>query len=116
MHNFAIEQVRDRRQSNVWMRTNVDFSGNAGFECDRTHVIEEDERADHAALCKWQNTSDFEAAKILATLFDHELDHLSSSAWPNIAVCGLRQKRPLHATGKQSESTSKPLCKGSPAE
>jgi len=46
VQDFALEQIGDRRQADVRMRAHVD-SGTRR-EIRRTHVIEKDERADHA--------------------------------------------------------------------
>ncbi len=76
MHDFASEQVGDRRQADMRMRTHVDGLRNAGGKIDRAHVIEKDERPDHASRCCRQHAADFKSAEIAATLFDDELDHL----------------------------------------
>ncbi len=46
VQDFALEQIGDRRQAYVRMRAHVDAG--AWREIRRTHVIEKDERADHA--------------------------------------------------------------------
>ena len=74
MHDLAREQIRDRRQADVRMRTHVDPPRQIRGELHRTHVIEEHERADHAALRPRQHAPDLEAAQIAATRFDHQLD------------------------------------------
>ena len=74
VHDLAREQVRDRRQADVRMRTHVDPPRQVRGKLHRTHVIEEDERADHAALRPRQHAPDLEAAQIAATRFDHQLD------------------------------------------
>ena len=45
----------------------------------RTHVIEEDERPDHAALRPRQHAPDFEAAEIAAPPLDDQLDRIVSA-------------------------------------
>ena len=48
MHDLALEQIGHRRQRDVRMRPHVDAVPRR--EVGRPHVIEEDERPDHAPL------------------------------------------------------------------
>src|SRR5512147_1194644 len=50
VHNLAREQIGDRRQANVWVRSHVDRAGHTRRHVYWTHMIEEDEGADHAPL------------------------------------------------------------------
>ena len=66
MHDLAREQIRDRRQADVRMRPHVDAPRQVRSDLHRPHVIEEHERADHAALRPRQHAPDLEAAEIAA--------------------------------------------------
>jgi hypothetical protein len=48
VHDLSLEEVRDRREVDVRMGTNIEPT--ARFELSRAEMIEENERADHAAL------------------------------------------------------------------
>jgi len=75
MHDLAIEQVRDRRQPNVWVGSHVHRLRNAGLEIHRPQVIEENERAHHAPGRIRQHAAYFEATEIPAALVNDELEH-----------------------------------------
>jgi hypothetical protein len=75
VHDFAVEEISDRRQADVRMRPHIHRSRDAGREIDRSHVIEEDERADHAAFGIRQHASDLKAAEIATALFNDDVDH-----------------------------------------
>ena len=75
MPDLAVEEIRDRRQPNVWMRPHVHALGNAGRKIHGPDVIEEDERPYHAPLLERQNATHFESAEIAAALVDDELEH-----------------------------------------
>src|SRR3546814_13748561 len=55
MIDRALEQVGDGRQTDVWMRTHV----RAATRCEvpRTHVVEEDEWADHLTMANRQHAA-----------------------------------------------------------
>jgi hypothetical protein len=58
------------------MRANVDIGIRTRWEVDRPHVIEEDERADHAPSGNGQYAAYFQtAAKLAAALFDDGFYH-----------------------------------------
>src|SRR5690606_2535689 len=50
MHDLAVEQVRHRREADVWMWTHVGGAWEPAREIHRPHVVEKDERTDHATL------------------------------------------------------------------
>src|SRR5690606_34968616 len=75
VHDLAFEQVGDRGQPDVRMRTHVDTARQARFELYRAHVVEKDEGTHHAPLHEWQHTPDFKAAEVLAALGDDKFDH-----------------------------------------
>ena len=69
------------------MRTHIDLVVDPGGEFDRSHMVEEDKRADHAALREWQNAPDLEPAQVTPSLVDHQLDHaISPSALAEIRL------------------------------
>ena len=72
VHDLAVEQERHGGEPDMGMRPHVDAL--AGAELDRPEMIEEDERADHAALDVGQRAADREAAEIDAARHDHEID------------------------------------------
>jgi hypothetical protein len=53
----------------------VDRARQAGREVHRSHVVEEHERADHAAPGEGQHPADLEAAQVAAPLADDDFDH-----------------------------------------
>jgi hypothetical protein len=55
------------------MRPHVDRAREVAVKMRGAEMIEEDERADHLLLRKWQHTSHFESAEVMAALFDHQL-------------------------------------------
>ena len=105
MHDLAVEQIGDGRQPDVRMRPHVDRARNARREIDRTHVIEEDERPDHAPLRERQHASDLEAAEVAAPLFDDELDHGKStpSCRRFASCCAGRATREYRRGGARDE-------------
>ena len=70
VHDLAREKIGDGGQADMRMRANVDMARNARRHVDRPHMIEEHERADHAALRMGKDAADFEPAKIFAALID----------------------------------------------
>src|SRR6185369_5068443 len=80
MDDFAVEEIGHGRKPDVRMRAHVDRARNAGREIDRSDVIEEHERPDHAPLMPGQDATDLEAAEVASSRIDDELDHSSSSA------------------------------------
>src|SRR5690606_41886476 len=97
MHDLAGEEVRDRRQPDMRVRTDIDVARNSRLEDDRAHVIEEDERADHPALRERQHPADVEAPETALPACDDDLDHdanprfrlaPASSPWPYLMDFG----------------------------
>ena len=72
VHDLAVEQERDGGEPDMRMRPHVDAL--AGAEFDRPEVIEEDERADHAAAHMRQCAAHREAAEVDAARHDDEVD------------------------------------------
>src|SRR5215469_8721512 len=75
VHDFAVEEIRERRKADVRMRPHVHGAWNSTREIDGTHMIEENERTYHPASRVGQHTAHFESAKILAPLVDYGLEH-----------------------------------------
>ena len=61
MLDFAVEQIGDGRKPDMRMRAHID--ADAGLEFRRAHMIDKDERPDHAALRRGQRAADFEACR-----------------------------------------------------
>ena len=98
MHDLAGEQIGDGRQSNMRMRAHIGAARKTGRKINRAHVIEEDERPDHAPLGEGQHAADLEAVAEFATpLFDDHLNHVVSPRQAplryGIAACR-RQMKP----------------------
>ena len=70
MHDLAREQIGDRGESDVRMRTHVDGLRKPGREVLRADVIEEDEGPDHVPPRERQHAPDFESPEIAAALVD----------------------------------------------
>src|SRR5258708_38186999 len=70
--DLALEQVGDGGEADVRMWPHIDAG--AGLEGDRSHLIEEDEGADHAALAGGQHAADLEAAEIAHARNDHDVE------------------------------------------
>src|SRR3546814_9216714 len=75
MHDLAIEQVGDRRQADMRMRTDIGLARQARLHQLGPHAVEEDVGADHAALGERQPAADFKGAQVAAALLDDEFDH-----------------------------------------
>jgi hypothetical protein len=57
------------------VRPDVDVARNSRREHGRTHMIEENEGADHAPLREGQHSSHIETAETASALIDDELNH-----------------------------------------
>jgi len=75
MHDLAGEQIGDGRQADMRMRPHVETK--AGAELGRTHVIEKNERPDHAPLRRGQGTSHGKAADVVRSRYDHLFDRVA---------------------------------------
>src|SRR3546814_17499898 len=75
MHDLAIEQVGDRRQTDMRMRTDIGLARRARLHQLGYHEVEEDVGADHAALGERQHAADFKGTQVEAALLDEEFDH-----------------------------------------
>src|SRR5690606_33694837 len=84
MHDLAREEVRDRRQTDVRMRTDIDVARDPRLEDERPHVIEEDERTDHSPPRVRQHPADVEPSEAPLPTRDHELDHGFPSLSPRL--------------------------------
>jgi hypothetical protein len=73
VNDLAVEQVGDRGQSDMRVRTHVQAA--AGAQYRRPHLIEENKRPDRAALAAGQGTAHMKAiAEIVHRRDDEELD------------------------------------------
>lgn len=79
VHDLTSKEIGDRRQADVRMRPDIRLTRDVRRQDHRPHVIEKNERADHAAPAPWQYPSDFEAAEVAAAGVDDELDHCGTS-------------------------------------
>ncbi|MBV8745195.1 MAG: hypothetical protein JO134_09160, partial [Xanthobacteraceae bacterium] len=61
----------------------VSLARQALGQIDRSHVIEEDERPDHAVARKGQNAADLEGADIAWPLINQQFDHPISPRYPD---------------------------------
>lgn len=64
MKDFAFDQVRHGRKTDVRVRTDIQTLTAAEHRL--AHLVEEDERADHPALRAWQCTTDPETVTQVA--------------------------------------------------
>src|SRR3546814_18192516 len=79
MHDFAIEQIGDRRQADMRMRPHIHAVWNAAGEIDGPHMVEGNERPHHPPFREGQDAPSFEAAQTATTVRAHEVQHASSS-------------------------------------
>src|SRR4051812_20572159 len=75
MHDLAFEQVRDRGQPDMRMRTNIRCAGNAGGEARRAYVVEEDKGPHHLVGAIRQDPSDLETTEVAPALVNYSLQH-----------------------------------------
>src|SRR4051812_28461960 len=92
MHDFAREQVGDSRKPDVRMRSHV--HAGAEQEFGGSHLVEENERADHLPLCGWKRPPDFEAADVTRA---RDYDGLDCVAGETIAGLRVFGRMPTHA-------------------
>src|SRR4051794_10756035 len=70
--NLALEQIGDRREIDMRMRSNVDAVPD--FKLYRPHLVEENERPDHLTLCGRQSAAHIESITEIAGAWDnHEV-------------------------------------------
>jgi hypothetical protein len=62
MMEVAAVKVSDRAKADMRMRPNIDAV--AGQQLGRPSLVEEDERANHLPLRRWQSTPNLKAAKV----------------------------------------------------
>jgi hypothetical protein len=72
MNDFALEQIRYRRESNVRVRS--DRNALTRWKLSRAHVIKEDKRTDHTSLSRRQNATHRKLPKIPFFGFDGQLN------------------------------------------
>jgi hypothetical protein len=98
MHDLAVEEIGDRRETDVRMRPH----GNAlaGREDRGPHVIEEHEWADHAPLRRWQHAAHVELAQAADARLDRELDRAACRD-----ALGLEARLNAHGASLQTGST-----------
>ncbi len=70
MQDFAFEQIGDRRQADVRMRAHVDAGPRR--EIRGTHVIEKDERADHAVRHPGEHPPHRKPAEVAGVRFEQK--------------------------------------------
>lgn len=87
MHDLAIEQIGDGREPDMRMRADVDTA--TGEELRRTHLIEENEGADHLPFCRRQRAAHLEPAEVVGAWNDDVLDRVTrlGVARDGIVVC-----------------------------
>src|SRR3954451_16450961 len=92
MHDLAFEKIGDGGKIDVRMRAHVDAL--ARDEFGRSHLVEENERADHLPARRRQRPAHFEAAEIARTRHD---DHLDGVAGELVAGARVVCCEPAHA-------------------
>lgn len=75
MHDLAGEKVGDGGQANVGVRQDVHALRTSSRQLERPHAVEEDERADHAALRPGQKAPHVKTSKASLTLRNDKLKH-----------------------------------------
>src|SRR5690554_1374626 len=75
MHDLAGEQVGHRCKTDMRMGPNVHASIDARCQIEWPHMVEKDERTNHAPLCKRQHTANFHAATQVATPLFNNFNH-----------------------------------------
>ena len=75
MHDAAVEQIGDGGKPDMGMRAHVDAL--PGDELHRSHLVEEDERADHLPLAMRQRAAHLEAAEVAGARHDDELQRVA---------------------------------------
>ncbi len=75
VRNLAVKQIRDGREPDMRMRPHVDAG--PGAESRRPHLIQEDERTDHAPLRRRQRAADLEIPEIGGARHDHTLQRIA---------------------------------------
>jgi hypothetical protein len=73
--DFSGKQISHRREADMRMWQYVSFTGQTFGKIDGTHVVEKDERSDHAPLRRRQKPPHLEAADMADSLIKYEFDH-----------------------------------------
>src|SRR5215218_7675987 len=92
MRDFAVEQIRDRRQADMGVRTHV--HAGAEQELGRAHLVEEDEGPHHLTLIGGESPPHLEATEVASARDDQRLDGVAGElvAWHGV-VAGLPAHR-----------------------
>jgi hypothetical protein len=72
MQDFAFEQVGHGGEADMRMRAHI--QARSGMQHRRPHLVEKDERTDHAPLGRWQGAPDLKAADIVGPRHDDRFD------------------------------------------
>src|SRR5207237_6674831 len=78
MKDLSLEQVGDRREIDVRMRTHVDAL--IGQKLGRAHLVEEDEGSDHLALERRQGAANLHLPKVDGPRYDQRFDCVNACA------------------------------------
>jgi hypothetical protein len=77
MQDLTLEQVGQGGKTNMGMWPHIQSF--AGHELARSHLIKEDERADHLPFVCWQGPTHLEASNVVGTGYDDSLDAVRPS-------------------------------------
>src|SRR5437667_9152730 len=80
MNDRPGKQVGYRGKTDVRMRSHIDAC--AGRQFSRSHLVEENERADALPLCRRQRAANFKSPKIPRTWHDNGLERLAGGRRP----------------------------------
>src|SRR5258705_551225 len=113
MHDLAVEQVGHGRKPDMRVRAHVDAL--AGAEFRRSHMVEEDEGTDHAALRRGQRAADRKAADVAGARHDHALDGIAGG---RVARTGVLAGKEAHGSASwgmclQIKTAVRPRKRGS---
>ncbi len=75
VHDLAGKEIRDRREADMGMGPDIHVARQPLRKVDGTHMVEEDEGANHTPLGVGQYPPDLKPAQALSALLDDEFDH-----------------------------------------
>src|SRR5690348_17635287 len=75
VHDLAVEQIRDRRKSDMRMRTYVHASRNSRRKAYRPHMVEKNKGTDHSPLNGRKDATNVKAAEAACPLINYGFDH-----------------------------------------
>src|SRR5260221_13340297 len=101
MQDLAVEQVGDSGEADMRVRPDVDAGSR--FEHGWAHLVEEDERSDHAPLDRGQNPPDLEPTEIAGSRHDGRFERTPRRRLRNGVMCGW----PAHCTLSRLRSTAR---------